>query len=64
MAWLLSTVHAPDDPPGFERVTTSLTPPPLTNHGAYIISLNRFVKWLGQQVESAGIDLFSGFAAA
>jgi electron-transferring-flavoprotein dehydrogenase len=40
------------------------TPPPLRNHGNYIISLNRFVKWLGQQVEAAGIDIFSGFAAS
>jgi electron-transferring-flavoprotein dehydrogenase len=40
------------------------TPPPLRNHGNYIISLNRFVKWLGQQVEAAGIDLFSGFGAS
>ncbi len=41
-----------------------ITPPPLTNHGHYLISLNQFVKWLGQQVEAAGVDLFSGFAAS
>src|SRR5690349_22461011 len=40
-----------------------ITPPPLQNHGNYIISLSRFVKWLGSQVESAGIDIFTGFAA-
>ncbi len=28
-----------------------LTPPPLRNHGNYVISLNKFVKWLAQQVE-------------
>ena len=37
-------------------------PPPLRNHGSYIISINRFVQWLSQQAESAGIDFFSGFA--
>ena len=41
-----------------------ITPPPLTNHGHYLISLNQFVKWLGREVEAAGIDLFSGFAAS
>jgi electron-transferring-flavoprotein dehydrogenase len=41
-----------------------ITPPPLQNHGNYIISLNKFVKWLAAQVEAAGIDLFSGFAAS
>ncbi|HUF48806.1 MAG TPA: electron transfer flavoprotein-ubiquinone oxidoreductase [Vicinamibacterales bacterium] len=39
------------------------TPPPLRNHGNYLISLNRFVKWLAGRVEAAGIDIFSGFAA-
>src|SRR4051794_39385298 len=41
-----------------------LTPPPLQNHGNYIISLNRFVKWLGGLVESEGIDIFTGFSAS
>src|SRR5436309_13425812 len=28
-----------------------VTPPPLQDHGNYVISLNRFVKWLGGKVE-------------
>jgi electron-transferring-flavoprotein dehydrogenase len=40
-----------------------VTPPPFTNHGNYVISLSHFVKWLAEQVEAAGIDLFMGFAA-
>ena len=40
-----------------------IAPPPLQNHGNYIISLNRFVKWLGGLVEAAGIDIFTGFPA-
>src|SRR5213595_3408184 len=28
-----------------------ITPPPLRDHGNYVISLNRFVKWLGSKVE-------------
>jgi electron-transferring-flavoprotein dehydrogenase len=39
-----------------------ITPPPFTNHGNYVISLSHLVKWLAGQVESAGVDLFMGFA--
>src|SRR2546422_96315 len=41
-----------------------ITPPPLRDHGNYIISLNRFVKWLGAKVEQAGITVFTGFAGS
>ena len=41
-----------------------VTPPPLRNHGHYVISLNRFVKWLAGLVEEAGVDIFAGFAGA
>jgi electron-transferring-flavoprotein dehydrogenase len=41
-----------------------VTPPPLRDHGNYVISLNRFVKWLGSKVEEAGITVFTGFAGA
>jgi electron-transferring-flavoprotein dehydrogenase len=37
-------------------------PPPLRNHGNYIVSLNRLVRWLAEQVEGRGIDFFTGFA--
>jgi electron-transferring-flavoprotein dehydrogenase len=40
------------------------TPPPLRNHGNFIISLNRFVKWMAGLVEAEGIDVFTGFAAS
>jgi electron-transferring-flavoprotein dehydrogenase len=39
-----------------------IIPPPLRNHGNYIISLNAFVRWLAEQAEGQGIDFFSGFA--
>jgi electron-transferring-flavoprotein dehydrogenase len=41
-----------------------IVPPPLRDHGNYVISLNRFVKWMGQKVEEAGITVFTGFAGA
>ena len=39
-----------------------ITPPPLQNHGNYVISLARLVEWLGQRAEKAGVNLFTGFA--
>ena len=41
-----------------------ITPPPLRNHGNYILSLNRLVKWLGGLVEQQGINIFTQFAGA
>jgi len=41
-----------------------MTPPPLQDHGNYVISINRFVKWLGEKVEQAGITIFTGFAGS
>jgi len=41
-----------------------ITPPPLRDHGNYVISLNRFAKWMGEKVEAAGITIFSGFAGS
>ena len=41
-----------------------VTPPPLRDHGNYVISLNRFVKWLGGKVEETGITIFTGFAGS
>src|ERR1700747_3747105 len=41
-----------------------ITPPPLRDHGNYVISLNRFVKWLGGNGEAAGVTGFTGFAGS
>src|SRR5881227_2489917 len=41
-----------------------ITPPPLRDHGNFVISINRFVKWLGTKVEETGITVFTGFAGS
>src|SRR5438309_1616812 len=46
------------------KVKFPITPPPLRDHGNYVISLNRFVKWLGGKVEEAGVTVFTGFAGS
>ena len=40
------------------------TPPPMNNHGNFIISLGNFCRWLGTQAEAAGVEIYPGFAAA
>ena len=44
--------------PGF------LLPECLNNHGNYIVSLGNVVRWLAQQAEALGVEIFPGFAAA
>jgi electron-transferring-flavoprotein dehydrogenase len=48
---------------GGGKIRLPITPPPLRNHGNYIISLNRFGRWLAGLVEAEGVDLFVGFPA-
>jgi len=40
------------------------TPPQMKNHGNYIISLSQLGKWLGEQAEELGVEIYPGFAAA
>jgi len=44
--------------PGF------LLPECFKNHGNYIVSLGNVVRWLAQQAEALGVEIFPGFAAA
>lgn len=38
-----------------------ITPPPLVNHGNYVVSLSKVCRWLGKQVEELGVQVFAGF---
>ena len=40
------------------------TPPSMKNHGNYIISLGNFCRWLGEQAEALGVEIYPGFPAA
>jgi len=44
------------------RIKSPITPPPLNNHGNYIVSLSKITSWLGKIVEENGVDIFPGFA--
>lgn len=40
------------------------TPPQMQNHGNFIISLSQLCRWLADQAEKLGIQIFPGFSAA
>lgn len=37
---------------------------PMDNHGNYIVRLGHLVKWLGEQAESLGVEVYSGYPAS
>ncbi|MGE0754958.1 MAG: 4Fe-4S dicluster domain-containing protein [Alphaproteobacteria bacterium] len=39
-------------------------PPGMHNHGNYVVSLGNVCRWLGQQAEALGVQVFPGFPAA
>jgi electron-transferring-flavoprotein dehydrogenase len=46
------------------QVPNLLLPGCFKNHGNYVISLGLLTRWLAQQAEAAGVEIFPGFAAA
>ncbi len=49
---------------GSKGTPPALLPECFHNEGNYIISLSNFVRWLGQQAEALGVEIFPGFPAA
>jgi electron-transferring-flavoprotein dehydrogenase len=49
---------------GAMRVPNFLLPPNFGNHGNYIVSLANVVRWMAQQAEALGVEIFPGFPAA
>ncbi len=46
------------------KVPNVMLPPCFQNHGNYVVSLGNVCRWLGQQAEALGVEIFPGFAAA
>jgi electron-transferring-flavoprotein dehydrogenase len=46
------------------KTPTWMLPGCFQNHGNYVISLANVVRWLGQQAEALGVEIFPGFPAA
>src|SRR5262249_19143162 len=49
---------------GSFRFPNLLMPPLMSNHGCYIVSLGNVCRWLAQQAEALGVEVYPGFAAA
>jgi electron-transferring-flavoprotein dehydrogenase len=49
---------------GQTRTPDWLVPRNFHNDGCYVVSLSNLTKWLAQQAEAAGVEVFAGFAAA
>jgi electron-transferring-flavoprotein dehydrogenase len=49
---------------GSTRTPDWLVPRNLHNDGCYVVSLGNVVRWLAQQAEALGVEIFPGFAAA
>ena len=45
-------------------IPTAFLPPSMHNKGNYIISLGNFCRWLGEQAEALGVEIYPGFAAS
>ena len=52
------------DAKGARRTPDALVPDCLHNEGCYVIRLGAVTKWLAEQAESLGVEIFPGFAAA
>ena len=45
------------------RIPHRLLPPLMSNHGNYIVSLGNLCRWLAEQAETLGVEIYPGFAA-
>ncbi|MBC7190906.1 electron transfer flavoprotein-ubiquinone oxidoreductase [Marinobacter sp.] len=46
------------------RIPNAFVPKNMHNHGNYIISLGNLCRWLAEQAEQLGVEVYPGFAAA
>ncbi len=51
-------------PAGSIRFPNIMFPPLMSNHGNYIASLSNLTKWMAQQAEGLGVEIYPGFPAA
>jgi len=46
------------------KIALPILPPPLRNHGNFVVSLNKLTRWLGEKCEAAGVNIFPEFPGA
>ena len=51
-------------PAGQMRIPTTPMPPLMSNHGCYIVSMANVCRWLAEQAEALGVEVFPGMACS
>lgn len=51
-------------PQGAMRLPNIMMPPLMNNHGNYAVSLGNVCRWLAQQAEALGVEIYPGFACS
>ena len=51
-------------PKGALRLPNAFMPPLMSNHGNYAVSLGNVCRWLAQQAEALGVEIYPGFACS
>ncbi len=51
-------------PAGALRIPNFFMPPLMNNHGCYIVSMGNVCRWLAEQAEGMGVEIFTGMAAS
>jgi electron-transferring-flavoprotein dehydrogenase len=51
-------------PQGSVRLPNIMMPPLMNNHGNYAVSLGNVCRWLAQQAEALGVEIYPGFACS
>ncbi len=46
------------------RLPNFLMPPLMSNHGAYIVSMGNVTRWMAEQAEALGVEIFPGMACS
>ncbi|MDG2319024.1 MAG: electron transfer flavoprotein-ubiquinone oxidoreductase [Rhodospirillaceae bacterium] len=46
------------------RIPNFIMPPLMNNHGAYLVSLGNVCRWLAEQAEALGVEIYPGFAGS
>jgi electron-transferring-flavoprotein dehydrogenase len=61
---LKDEVHILTSATGGIKTPNWAIPKPMHNDGNYVVSLGNVVRWLGEQAEALGVEIYPGFAAA
>ncbi|UTW14216.1 electron transfer flavoprotein-ubiquinone oxidoreductase [Marinobacterium rhizophilum] len=57
-------IYLLSDATSARRIPNALVPKTMHNHGNYVASLGNLCRWLAEQAEALGVEIFPGFAAS